>query len=58
VAVPFTLFLLMLSREEEPDDVLFAVFAGSAMGVVFALTAVWERLRQRRLKHLGIWDGS
>ena len=57
-AVPFTLFFLTLSREEEPDDLLFAVFAGLAMGVVFGLTAVSERLRQRRLKRLGIWDGS
>lgn len=57
-AVPFTLFCLALSREEEPDDLLFAVFAGLAMGVVFGLTAITERLRQRRLKRLGIWDGT
>ncbi|MBT2525613.1 hypothetical protein J7E91_09240 [Streptomyces sp. ISL-99] len=50
VAVPFTLFFLMLSREEEPDDPLFAVVFGLALGLVFALTAVSERLRQRRLK--------
>ncbi|MER5215449.1 hypothetical protein ABT063_34140 [Streptomyces sp. NPDC002838] len=58
VAVPVTLFCLMLSREEEPYDPLFAAFAGLAMGLVFGLTAVPERLRQRRLKCLGIWDGS
>ncbi|MFI7360481.1 hypothetical protein ACIBTP_42120 [Streptomyces avidinii] len=57
-AVPFTLFCLALSREAEPDDPLFAVFAGLAMGVVFGLTAVSERLRQRRLKRLGVWDGT
>ncbi|MEV8125378.1 hypothetical protein AB0P07_14950 [Streptomyces sp. NPDC085944] len=56
--VPFTLLCLTLSREEEPDDLLFAAFAGCAMGVIFGLTAVAERLRQRRLKRLGIWDGS
>ncbi|MGX4694517.1 DUF6404 family protein [Streptomyces sp. JNUCC 63] len=58
MAVPFTLFFLVLSREEEPDDPLFAVFFGLLMGLVFGLTAASERLRQRRLKRLGIWDGS
>ncbi|WP_327721779.1 hypothetical protein OG381_45030 [Streptomyces sp. NBC_00490] len=58
VAIPLTLLLLMLSREEEPDDPVFAVFAGLAMGLVFALSAVLERLRQRRLRRLGMWDGS
>ncbi|MGW4382258.1 hypothetical protein [Kitasatospora sp. NPDC004531] len=57
-AVPFTVFLLLLSREEEPDDPFFAVVFGLAMGLVFGLTAVSERLRQRRLKRLGLWDGS
>ncbi|MDX3697782.1 hypothetical protein PV726_48030 [Streptomyces europaeiscabiei] len=58
VAVPFTLFFLMVSREEEPDDSLFAVVFGLLMGLVFGLTAFSERLRQRRLRRLGIWDGS
>ncbi|MEU3752962.1 hypothetical protein AB0H17_09395 [Streptomyces olivoreticuli] len=58
VGVPFTLFFLILSREEEPGDPVFAVFAGLVMGLVFGLTAFSERLRQRRLKRLGIWDGS
>ncbi|MGW7027109.1 hypothetical protein ACWGFX_07965 [Streptomyces xanthophaeus] len=57
MAVPFTLFFLMLSREE-PDDPLFAGFAGLALGLIFGLTAVSERFRQRRLKRLGMWDGS
>ncbi|CAL9671432.1 hypothetical protein SUDANB15_07424 (plasmid) [Streptomyces sp. enrichment culture] len=57
-AVSFTLLCLTLSLEEEPDDLLFAVFAGLAMGVIFGLTAAAERLRQRRLKRLGVWDGS
>ncbi len=57
-AVPFTLFCLALSDEQESDDLLFAGFAGLAVGVVFGLTAVLERLRQRRLKRLGIWDGA
>lgn len=55
---PLTLFLLLLSREEEPDDPVFAVVFGLLMGLVFGLTAVSERSRQRRLKRLGIWDGS
>lgn len=57
-AVPITLFLLLLSREEEPDDPLFAVMFGLLLGLVFGLTAASERLRQRRLKRLGVWDGS
>ncbi|MFF3129803.1 hypothetical protein ACFVRD_48390, partial [Streptomyces sp. NPDC057908] len=44
MAVPFALFFLMLSREEEPDDPMFAVVFGLALGFVFALTAVSERL--------------
>ncbi|MFE7359156.1 hypothetical protein ACFU8Q_40305 [Streptomyces sp. NPDC057543] len=58
VAVPFTLFFLMLSHEEEPDDPMFAVVFGLTLGLGFALAAASERLRQRRLKRLGIWDGS
>ncbi|EFE76133.1 hypothetical protein K7395_17020 [Streptomyces filamentosus] len=56
--VPVTLLCLTLSREKEPDDLLFAVSAGLSMGVIFGLTAFAERLRQRRLKRLGIGDGS
>jgi hypothetical protein len=58
VAVPVTLFSLMPARGEEPHDPLFAVAFGPALGLVFALTAASERLRQRRLKRPGIWDGS
>ncbi|MFB9573972.1 hypothetical protein [Streptomyces yanii] len=54
MAVPFTLFFLMLSREEEPDDPMFAVVFGLDLGLVFALTAVSERFRQRRLKRMGV----
>ncbi|MFF2405512.1 hypothetical protein [Streptomyces sp. NPDC058092] len=57
-AVPFTLFLLLVSPGEEPDDPLFAVFFGLVTGLVLGLTAASERLRQRRLKRLGMWDGS
>ncbi|MBB0243249.1 hypothetical protein FNQ90_03760 [Streptomyces alkaliphilus] len=57
-SVPFTLLFLLLSREEEPKDPLFAVLFGLLLGLVLGLTALSERLRQRRLKRLGIWDGS
>ncbi|MFJ5720950.1 hypothetical protein [Streptomyces sp. NPDC093149] len=57
-AVPFALFGLLLWREEEPEDPLFAVVFGLLMGLVFGLTAFSERLRQGRLKRLGIGDGS
>jgi len=36
----------------------FAVAFGLLMGLVLSRTAVSERLWQRRLKRLGIWDGS
>ncbi|MFG2113749.1 hypothetical protein ACGFRB_14140 [Streptomyces sp. NPDC048718] len=58
VAVPATLVLLLLAREDEPRDPLFAVIFGLLLGLVYGLTAVSERLRQRRLKRLGIWNGS
>ncbi|MBL3668831.1 hypothetical protein JL475_23100 [Streptomyces sp. M2CJ-2] len=57
-AVPFTLFFWLTAPEGEPDSLLFTVIFGLLMGLVFGLTAVLERLRQRRLKRLGIWDGS
>jgi hypothetical protein len=48
----------MLPREGEPDHLLPAVFFGLVIGPVFGLTAALERLWQRRLELLGIWDGS
>lgn len=57
-AVPCTLFFLTLSRGEEPHDLVLAVLFGLVMGCVFGLTAASERLRQRRLKRLGLWDGT
>ncbi|PWI09502.1 hypothetical protein DIZ27_16925 [Streptomyces sp. NWU339] len=55
--VPFALLFAVIGSEEESDG-LFAVVVGLLMGSVFALFAFLERLRQRRLKRLGIWDGS
>lgn len=58
LAAPFTLFFLMLSRADEPDDPLFAVGGGLTLALVFGVTALSEPLRQRRLMRLGLWDGS
>ncbi|WP_234344242.1 hypothetical protein [Streptomyces sp. NRRL F-5123] len=57
-AVPTTLFFLALSPGTAPGDLAFAAFSGLALGLVFSLTAASERLRQRRLKRLGLWNGS
>jgi hypothetical protein len=48
----------MVSPQDRADSLLFAMSGGLIMGLFFALVAGAERLRQRRLKRLGIWDGS
>ncbi|WP_232838460.1 hypothetical protein [Streptomyces geranii] len=59
VSLSFTLFFLLLSSaEEETENLLVGVLFGLILGLIFGLTAASERLRQRRLKRLGIWDGS
>ncbi|MEV5986423.1 DUF6404 family protein [Streptomyces sp. NPDC052051] len=62
VAVPVTLFFAIffgLSPDDEVlENLLFAALFGAFLGLVFGLTAASERLRQRRLKRLRIWDGS
>ncbi|MEV7427613.1 DUF6404 family protein [Streptomyces sp. NPDC091212] len=58
LAAPFTLFFWLVASEDQPDNLLFSVLLGLMMGVFFGLTAFFERLRQRRLKRLGIWNGS
>lgn len=58
LAMPFALFFLMVSSEDEPDGPVLAALGGLVMGLLFGLTAAGERLRQRRLKRLGVWDGS
>ncbi|MFE0653970.1 hypothetical protein ACFVZH_35985 [Streptomyces sp. NPDC059534] len=58
LAVPFALFFLMVSPEDEAHGPPLAMLGGLIMGLLFALAASAERLRQRRLKRLGIWDGS
>ncbi|MFE4361289.1 hypothetical protein ACFVXH_35260 [Kitasatospora sp. NPDC058184] len=57
VAAPLTLFLWLVSGDET-DSPLFVVIGGLATWLILGLTAASERLRQRRLKRLGIWDGS
>ncbi|MFE0700137.1 hypothetical protein [Streptomyces sp. NPDC058872] len=57
LAVPFFLFMVLLSHEE-PGVPLFAVAFGLLIWLGFGLTAFSERLRQRRLKRLGVWNGS
>ncbi|MFE7430979.1 hypothetical protein [Streptomyces sp. NPDC057545] len=48
-----------MSDEEEPNNLLLAVIGGLLMGLLFSLfTTVSERLRQRRLRRLGVWNGS
>ena len=37
-------------------DVLIAGGFGAAIGIVFGLTALGERYRQRRLQRLGLWS--
>ncbi|MEV3859654.1 hypothetical protein AB0J38_35775 [Streptomyces sp. NPDC050095] len=58
MAVPFALFFLALSSDGEAADPVGAVVGGLLIGLVFGLTAFSERLRQRRLRRLGAWDGS
>ncbi|MFE4450639.1 hypothetical protein [Streptomyces sp. NPDC056796] len=58
MAVPFALFFLLVSEEGADSPLFFSVLLGLGMGVIFACTALGERLRQRRLKRLGIWNGS
>ncbi|MFE4971277.1 DUF6404 family protein [Kitasatospora sp. NPDC056651] len=57
VAAPLTLFLWLVSGEDG-DSPLFVVIGGLTTGLIFGLTAALERLRQRRLKRLGVWDGA
>ncbi|MFF9112000.1 hypothetical protein [Streptomyces sp. NPDC014805] len=58
VALFSSVFFLMVSDEAEPEDVVVAALFGLVLGLLFGLTAASERLRQRRLKRLGIGDGS
>lgn len=53
----FLAALLALSEGSTGEVVAGAGFGGS-FGVIYGLTALAERYRQRRLLRLGLWDGS
>lgn len=42
----------------QPSDFVIAPVAGFLLGGIFGLTALYERCRQRRLRRLGLWNGS
>lgn len=50
-------YFLLLPGVQQSDFVIAPV-GGFLLGGVFGLTALHERLRQRRLRRLGLWDGS
>ncbi|MEU7698859.1 hypothetical protein ACF064_06630 [Streptomyces sp. NPDC015492] len=57
LAVPFALFLLLVSPDDEAGNVPIAVLGGLFLGLLFSVAAGAERLRQRRLRRRGLWDG-
>lgn len=42
----------------QPSDYAIGPVGGFLLGGIFGLTALYERRRQRRLRRLGLWDGS
>ncbi|MET9880906.1 hypothetical protein ABZZ36_40860 [Actinacidiphila glaucinigra] len=50
-------YFLLLSGVQ-PSDFVIAPVGGLLLGGIFGLTALYERRRQSRLRHLGLWDGS
>ncbi|MGW0964645.1 hypothetical protein [Streptomyces sp. NPDC002516] len=48
----------LLLPDVQPSDYVIAPTGGLLLGGVFGLTALYERHRQRRLRRLGLWDGS
>ncbi|MFD8308445.1 hypothetical protein ACFV29_39890 [Streptomyces sp. NPDC059690] len=51
-----TYFLLL--PDVQPSDYVIAPIGSLLLGGIFGLTALHERRRQRRLRRLGLWDGS
>ena len=45
-----------LDSVDTVGDVMLLLGGGSAFGLVFGLTALGERARQRRLQRLGLWE--
>ncbi|MEV6995667.1 hypothetical protein AB0N87_42190 [Streptomyces sp. NPDC093228] len=48
----------LLLPDVQPSDYVIAPIGGFLLGGIFGLTALHERHRQRRLRRLGLWDGS
>ncbi|WP_037624157.1 hypothetical protein [Streptomyces aureus] len=42
----------------QPSDYVIAPFGSLLLGGIFGFTALYERRRQRRLRRLGLWNGS
>ncbi|MFF9128450.1 hypothetical protein ACF09J_35295 [Streptomyces sp. NPDC014889] len=55
-AVWATFFLLL--PDVQPSDYVIAPIGSLLLGGIFGLAALYERRRQRRLRRLGLWDGS
>ncbi|MET7971704.1 hypothetical protein ABZW44_01255 [Streptomyces mirabilis] len=50
-------YFLLLPGVQQSDFVIAPV-GGFLLGATLGLTALYERHRQRRLRRLGLWDGS
>lgn len=48
----------LLLPDVQPSDYVIAPIGGFLLGGILGLTALYERHRQRRLRRLGLWDGS
>jgi hypothetical protein len=48
----------LLLADVQPSDYVIAGIGGVLLGGIFGLTALSEGRRQRRLRRLGLWDGS
>ena len=55
-AVWATYFLLL--PDVQSSDYVIAPIGSLLLGGIFGLTALHERRRQRRLRRLGLWNGS
>ncbi|MGW2716553.1 hypothetical protein [Streptomyces sp. NPDC001492] len=55
-AVSAAYFLLL--PDVQPSDYAIAPIGSLLLGGIFGITALYERRRQRRLRRLGLWDGS
>ncbi|GAB7102121.1 hypothetical protein JCM4814A_15570 [Streptomyces phaeofaciens JCM 4814] len=58
MATPVTVLLGVANLDDldTVSDVLLLLGGGLAFGLIFGLTALGERARQRRLQRLGLWE--